>query len=85
MLSGKLRGNMSVVLNKLLPSIMLRDELLMPNTLLWELQYYLPDMLKKAIGYLDNAKHMLREYHGDYFVLRFKAKASKMTKRMIKE
>ena len=85
MLKGKLRGDMSVVLNQLLPSIMLRDELLMPNTLLWELKYYLPDMLKKAVGYLDNAKHMLREYHGEYFVLRFKAEASKISKKMMKE
>lgn len=85
MLKGKLRGNMSVVLNTLLPTIMKRDELLMPNDLCWELSMYIPDMLKKALGYLDHYRQMLREFQGYYFVLRFKAEASRLSTNSIKE
>ena len=85
MLKGKLRGNMSVVLNTLLPTIMKRDELLMPNDLCWDLGMYITDMLKKAIGYLDNERSMLREYAGHYYVLRFKAEASRLSTKLIKE
>jgi hypothetical protein len=85
MLKGKLRGNMSVVLNTLLPTIMKRDELLMPNDLCWELSMYIPDMIKKALAYLDHERQMLREFQGHYFVLRFKAEASRLSTNSIKE
>ena len=58
---------------------------MMPNNLCWELSMYMPDMLKKAIAYLDNERSMLRQYSGQYFVLRFKAEASRLSKNTIKE